>query len=183
MKTVVPNWQGGILYKPFGLTRRAKRTWLRQFLSSGPLKHIWSSQCPLNHSLELNWGKEVQLGSTLGNWIQFFSFSFEASPSLAWQSLFYSWIGFIASSILFDIYSVNFTLGYMRHVATRIPKWLYCKSEALAFKDYCLSSKFQNLILEPKAEKNFGTFFDALRWTNDLEPMKFFDSLWRRKKL
>lgn len=41
------NWQGGILYKPFGLPRRAKRTWLRQFLSLSPLKYIWSSHCPL----------------------------------------------------------------------------------------------------------------------------------------
>lgn len=114
------------------------------------------------------------MGSILGNWIQFFSFIFEASPSLAWQNLFYSWIGFIAPSSLFDIYSVNFMLGYMRHVATRIPKRLYCKSEALAFKEDCLCSKFQNLILEPKAEKSFGTVFGALRWTNELEAIKFF---------
>lgn len=139
MKTMASLWQRGSLYKPFGLRHRFEQTWLKWFLSSGPSKGTWSSHWPLNHPnshlLEFNWGMGVQLDSILGIWIQwFFVFVFfsisEASFSLAQGNYIINRLGLLLLfSFLFAFYSMNFVLGYMRNVATRILKCLFITNQ------------------------------------------------------
>lgn len=90
---------------------------------------------------------------------------------------------FLPFSFLFAVHSISFMLGYYMICDNQNSKMsIYCKSEALAFKDYRLCISFKILSWNSKLKGVWVLYisFSAFHLTNESNTIKF-DSLWIRK--